>query len=1087
MLKSSNIQTIGSRIGFGDFKDRLTFSEYSSSWKIFESAGKVIICDLIGEGSIDGIVNEYGEDVSPVKNYVDNDNIYKGIYLNDLPVKNTITNQFNFTLLNTNFKFGNQFQKPIVSSSSLDKFKEAFNNQEFDFTNPSVSYDYDKVLYGLEKNLAANFFNSSSKAHQSIIKRIDSNKTTNLPLPIDRLFTQENFQKCFGVHHEIRDKGTKFLIITFKQNNLFSTDKKGNVLPLDQYLGISLNYKNAELPAAYILHRLYGTTTAPYQFDLYLDISDIDIDSQPVVKIYNFSERLSPAEVKRNRSLSVVAVTEMQGAQFSYPNSAYVINEIDSRSIGSIPNRSYDLHLLKVKVPINYDPEAKKYYGNWNGDFDSVLRWTNNPAWILYDIITNQRYGVGKFTKDAVFLNKWSAFEIAKYCDGLVSTKNPSKYLPVKICDIYDRNSICLSWTAEDEEKIGASFDDLFGNRLNNEIALVNLKFYDPITENYYYKCFKGFVVGLNRAENKIYLANDFGISKIMSMFDGVYDWAKENGSDASVLKKIISGQLSLRDYADANFFTKINGFLQGKSNFSNLNVDTDDLYFFTEDEVQYYVPNSGQAACVFRDEGYKDLLEPRFTANFYLTNDTQIFDLINNISSIFRGIAYWNNFVLNFNSDKKDYPVYAFSNANVKEGLFSYSGSSKDNRYTVCKVLYSDKDDFFRDKTIYVEDYRGIKDYGYIEREIIGFGVTSETQARRIGRWFLLTNQIEKDVVTFSTGQEANLLNIGDVITISDQFKLSAPRAGRIFNFATDGSYVLTLDNRYDFISPNDKISIVIPAFSLSENKIKDADKNKNTYVYSFVVDEVEVITSDDDFRTQITLTISSSDDEKAYGQIRKNSMWIFEEKYESDVKYNKEYRVISIKEKENGEFEISALEYAFTKFDYLDFDKELEIPALVSNESALEENGFVPTDMLSSINEKVYLENPDGEDVASVLVNALCSQPLAYDGSISYDYIFDADEFVNFNYFDTFEYRSFDLSNFYLKCLSIPDVINDINAIKGFVVEVVINYKKVSFRWSLSDEKAIYNIAYPKKEFSESVFDIRVYKVGNNGKILS
>ena len=105
----------------------------------------------------------------------------------------------------------------------------------------------------------------------------------------------------------------------------------------------------------------------------------------------------------------------------------------------------------------------------------------------------------------------------------------------------------------------------------------------------------------------------------------------------------------------------------------------------------------------MFSAEGYLDLLEPRFRANIYLAEDTQIFDLVNNIASIFRGIAYWNNFVVNFSSDKKDFPVYAFTNTNVKDGVFGYSGSSKDNRFTVCKVVYSDETDNFRDKTIYV------------------------------------------------------------------------------------------------------------------------------------------------------------------------------------------------------------------------------------------------------------------------------------------------------------------------------------------------------------------------------------------------
>lgn len=116
--------------------------------------------------------------------------------------------------------------------------------------------------------------------------------------------------------------------------------------------------------------------------------------------------------------------------QFSFPYTSLVGLTIDSRNFdGSVPSRMYDLKLLKVKVPSNYtitvDSKTgkvieRKYTGVWDGTFKSTLEWTDNPAWCFYDLVTNERYGLGKYI-DPSLLNKWNLYEIAKYCDAVAA------------------------------------------------------------------------------------------------------------------------------------------------------------------------------------------------------------------------------------------------------------------------------------------------------------------------------------------------------------------------------------------------------------------------------------------------------------------------------------------------------------------------------------------------------------------------------------------------------------------------------------------------------------------------------------------
>lgn len=109
--------------------------------------------------------------------------------------------------------------------------------------------------------------------------------------------------------------------------------------------------------------------------------------------------------------------TEIVDSKFSYPNSALVGIQIDASQFNNVPVRGYDMKLLKVKIPSNYNPIARTYTGTWDGTFQ--VAWTDNPAWCFYDLITNTRYGLGSYI-DPALVDKWGLYAIAQYCDQLV-------------------------------------------------------------------------------------------------------------------------------------------------------------------------------------------------------------------------------------------------------------------------------------------------------------------------------------------------------------------------------------------------------------------------------------------------------------------------------------------------------------------------------------------------------------------------------------------------------------------------------------------------------------------------------------------
>ncbi|ULT69573.1 host specificity protein J [Pseudomonas sp. BC42] len=115
---------------------------------------------------------------------------------------------------------------------------------------------------------------------------------------------------------------------------------------------------------------------------------------------------------------SVESITDVIDAKLRYPGSAIIGLQFDASQFQSIPTRSFELQGRIIRVPSNYDPQTRIYSGVWDGTFKSA--WTDNPAWIYYDLLLHQRYGLGHLL-NAAQVDKWELYRIGQYCDQPVS------------------------------------------------------------------------------------------------------------------------------------------------------------------------------------------------------------------------------------------------------------------------------------------------------------------------------------------------------------------------------------------------------------------------------------------------------------------------------------------------------------------------------------------------------------------------------------------------------------------------------------------------------------------------------------------
>lgn len=129
----------------------------------------------------------------------------------------------------------------------------------------------------------------------------------------------------------------------------------------------------------------------------------------------------------------VDALTEVIDLKLSYPNTALLGLQYDAETFSNVAKVAVDLKGIKLQVPSNYDPVARTYTGMWDGTFKRA--YTNNPAWIYYDICTSKRYALGDRLTSAM-LDKWSLYRLAQYCDQMVSDGKGGQE-PRFTCNVY--------------------------------------------------------------------------------------------------------------------------------------------------------------------------------------------------------------------------------------------------------------------------------------------------------------------------------------------------------------------------------------------------------------------------------------------------------------------------------------------------------------------------------------------------------------------------------------------------------------------------------------------------------------------------
>ncbi len=481
--------------------------------------------------------------------------------------------------------------------------------------------------------------------------------------------------------------------------------------------------------------------------------------------------RMTPDSIfsLRQDASYVDSITELYGNRFSFPNSAIIKSEFNAEFFSSVPERAFDCKLLKVKIPGNYNAVTRNYSGDgfattngvWDGTFATGKTWTNNPAWCFYDILTNKRYGLGRYI-DGLNIDKFTLYKIGQYCDELV------------------------------------------------------------------------------------------------------------------------------------------------------------------------YSADGG--------------LEPRFTLNTWMTTREEAFKVINDMASIFRGMIYYSNELLYTICDSPKSPRVTFTNANVENGDFNYSSTSRKTRQSVAMVRYNNPVDFYKPAIEYIEDVNSIRKYGIRELDLTAFGCTSRGQAIRLGRWALLSNNIENETIQFVGGLECVSLRPGDIFKVSDFNRKSKRYGGRVWNIIDSGSgAAITLDSSIPLESGIEyKFSVLTPSFLYNSSQVTglnagDYSNINRSFLQDFIFSgESSYVTG-----SRTVLNINTGMDTTNYS-VSGNPIWSIElgpnsvdysgSRYflNTDSDY---YRVINLKESDSNKYEVIGLKYWHQKFFEIDSGINFNRPQISSS----------------------------------------------------------------------------------------------------------------------------------------------------------
>jgi predicted phage tail protein len=776
------------KIGATNVATKKTSKKLTTSNKAnaLESYTEMEFVDLLSEGPIEGFVNKNGSSIA-------DDNIFEGIYLNDVQLKNTPRDAsdegtYNYIL--------NEDQD---TSRGKPKFKRGADDESKYLSEGVFSIkEYDTLLYGASPYGRNQKYKQDEKNTEKT-RYFVSNATLNDAKIVSHQVSNSSVGKVtFSFRAELSEQQDDGEVVANKldfailivraegEYNVSRSDSGCKVLnPGDNQVQEQTNSDGSGNDVNFF--RLEGIATSTYQFDIEVEydtsLNLSEISEGVAFKILKLSPEYDPSVkggnaggITRTRRLQLAHVVEEIQENLLYPHSAMVKMLVDSKNFSNVPDRSYHVKLKKVLVPNNYNPITREYDGPWDGLFkgqsgydesiysisDTNKQWTDNPAWIFFDLLHNCRYGVGKYGLEEENIDKWQLYKAAKYCDQLVETD-----YPVETKSGNPRSfSLSANSTSVQIDQGEYLNEDRYRNNANDASPYQTLlgKPSDPTSESQA-RFIEEFGSGESFKGKKV--------AFFIHETSGSLSDAERKYKSVARLGKIRIEERTIQSSDPASFTITIDS-----------GIDSANIVGACASQINHAI------------------VEPRFTANLYLTDRAEALEVLKNLASIFRGmVAYSNGKIISLQDSYKN-PIQLFNNSNVSPDGFSYMGVHKNKRISASLVRFNNKAKNYQPDLVYQEDADAIQKFGYIENETMGLGITSESQARRFAQWILLTSQLETESITFTAGQEASYLFPGAIFEVSDEMRVGRSRSGRVLGVGTTRN-IITDENTYSYANP--------------------------------------------------------------------------------------------------------------------------------------------------------------------------------------------------------------------------------------------------------------------------------------------
>ena len=530
-------------------------------------------------------------------------------------------------------------------------------------------------------------------------------------------FAAQRTEQSVGVELKYLDNVTRTILnadvdrvsVTLSVQALTESDDEGNVY------GAHVDFRIGVRDDAGVFSEIgewtiAGKTTSHYQHSYAFNLPTDRPKPWSVIVTRTKPDNTDPKLVD---NLYWETYTEIISDRVNYAHTAVVGMEFDAEQFQTIPKRTYLVDGIRCLIPDNYDPVDGTYSGVWSGAFAASRATTSNPAWIFYDIVISNRYGLGRFVP-AALIDKWAIYAIGQWCDGRVP--------------------------------------------------------------------------------------------------DG----------------------------------------------------------------------SGGQ--------------QRRFTCNIQIMNQQEAFDLLAEIASIFRGFSYWAGGMLVPVTDKPEDADNQFTDADVIDGVFNYSGGDVRARHTMAAVAWSDPELLGQGRISVVEDQDAISRFGVQQIDLVASGCTSEGQALRAGKWAMFTELYEAETINFSTGLKGAWVAPGSIFRVMDSNIAGKRFGGRITGIGIDDQHIVC-DVRPPMVADHLYTLFCV----VSEGAVQKRDAFLSTHAHTIFVTEPYAVPPPAD------------------------SIFILADPGELEPTL---WRATSVRQSDTGTYEIAGVRHYPDKWAYIERNLALTIP---------------------------------------------------------------------------------------------------------------------------------------------------------------